>query len=73
VARGDADNNGIVNISDAVYLENYIFGDGPPPQPTMGTADADCNGIVNVSDEVYLIGYIFGGGPAPLICYEYDY
>lgn len=61
---GDADGNGIVNISDAVYLISYIFGGGPPPDPLV-SGDADCNGIVNISDAVYLISYIFGGGPAP--------
>jgi hypothetical protein len=61
---GDADGNGIVNISDAVFLISYIFGGGPAPDPyTAG--DADCNGIVNISDAVYLIAYIFGGGSAP--------
>jgi hypothetical protein len=29
--RGDADCNGIVTISDAVYLVNFIFGGGPRP------------------------------------------
>jgi hypothetical protein len=61
---GDADGNGIVNISDAVYLISYIFSGGPPPDP-LAAGDADCNGIVNISDAVYLISYIFGGGPAP--------
>jgi hypothetical protein len=61
---GDADGNGIVNISDAVYLISYIFGGGPAPLPDSA-GDADCNGIVNISDAVYLIAYIFGGGPAP--------
>lgn len=61
---GDADSNGIVNISDAVYLIAYIFGGGPPPDPLLA-GDADCNEIVNISDAVYLIAYIFGGGPAP--------
>jgi hypothetical protein len=62
--RGDADGNGFVNISDAVYLINYIFGGGPAPSPEAA-GDADCNGFVNISDAVYLINYIFGGGPAP--------
>jgi hypothetical protein len=63
---GDADSNGIVNISDAVYLISYIFGGGPAPNP-LQVGDVDCNNIVNISDAVYLIAYIFGGGPAP--CY----
>ena len=61
---GDADFNGIVTISDAVYLINYIFSSGPAPNPLL-SGDADCNGIVTNSDPVYLINFIFSGGPAP--------
>ena len=61
---GDADNNGIITISDAVYLINYIFAGGPAPaQLCLG--DADGNSIITISDAVYLINYIFAGGPAP--------
>ncbi len=31
LAINDADGNGIVTISDAVYMINYIFGGGPAP------------------------------------------
>ena len=61
---GDADKNGLVTISDAVYLINYIFSGGPAPNPLL-SGDADCNGIVTISDPVYLINFIFSGGPAP--------
>lgn len=61
---GDADSSGLVTISDAVYLINYIFAGGPPPMPLL-SGDADCNGLVTISDAVYLINFIFGGGPAP--------
>ena len=61
---GDADGNGIITISDAVYLINYIFAGGPAPSP-LSKGDADCNGIITISDAVYLINYIFAGGPAP--------
>ncbi|MGB5137520.1 MAG: dockerin type I repeat-containing protein, partial [Candidatus Zixiibacteriota bacterium] len=61
---GDADCTGIITISDAVYLINYIFAGGPAPcTPTAG--DADGTGIITISDAVYLINYIFAGGPAP--------
>jgi subtilisin family serine protease len=72
VVRGDANNDGTFNVSDAVHLIGYIFGGGAPPQPRLLTGDADGNGIVNVSDAVYLIGYIFGGGPPPAISFIYD-
>lgn len=64
LVEGDADGNGVVNISDAVFLIAYIFGGGSPPDP-MGLGDADCNTLVNISDAVYLIAYIFGGGLPP--------
>jgi hypothetical protein len=61
---GDADDNGVVSVSDAVYLISYIFAGGPAPDP-LERGDVDCDTIVNVSDAVYLIAYIFSGGPPP--------
>lgn len=67
VPVGDADGNGIINISDGVYLISYIFGGGNPPV-NADAGDADGNGLTNISDAVYLIAYIFGGGEAPTGC-----
>ncbi len=61
---GDANGDGFVSISDAVYLITYIFGGGPAPEP-LGAGDADCSGLITISDAVYLINYIFAGGPPP--------
>jgi hypothetical protein len=61
---GDADVDGLVNISDVVYLISYIFGIPSGPEPTSA-ADVDCGGTINITDAVYLIAYLFGGGPAP--------
>jgi hypothetical protein len=61
---GDFDGDGSQNISDAVYLLQYIFGQGPPPLDVSG-GDINCNGKINISDIVYLIYYIFYGGPEP--------
>ncbi len=63
---GDANNDGSVNISDAVYIINYAFGGGPPPVPQVCAGDANGDGSVNISDAVYIINYAFGGGPAPV-------
>jgi hypothetical protein len=61
---GDADGNGIFNVSDASYLIGYIFGSGPAPTPLcLGDADGNCG--VSVSDAVLMIGYIFADGPPP--------
>ncbi|MGB5106940.1 MAG: DUF1565 domain-containing protein [Candidatus Zixiibacteriota bacterium] len=61
---GDADHNGIITVSDAVFLINYIFAGGAIPFPSSA-GDSDCNGIITISDAVYLINYIFADGPAP--------
>ncbi len=61
---GDANGSGAVNISDAVFLINYIFSGGPAPNP-LESGDADCSGLVTISDVVFLINYIFAGGLPP--------
>ncbi len=61
---GDANDDEIITISDAVYLISYIFTGGPAPVPPAA-GDCDCNSIANISDAVFLIAYIFSGGPAP--------
>jgi hypothetical protein len=61
---GDANGDGSANITDAVYLINYIFAGGPVPEP-LEAGDTNCDGAVNITDAVYLIEYIFSGGPEP--------
>jgi hypothetical protein len=64
---GDADGNLMLNISDAVYLIGYIFGDNPVPDPYV-SGDSDCNHVVNISDALVIIGHVFGGQPKPSYC-----
>lgn len=61
---GDANADGNINISDAVYLINYVFVGGAPPAPPE-SGDANCDASANVSDAVWIINYIFIGGNAP--------
>jgi hypothetical protein len=61
---GDANADGMVDISDAVYLIAYIFSGGSAPSPLLA-GDANCDTTVDISDVVYLISYIFSGGLAP--------
>ena len=61
---GDANNDGMTGVGDAVYTINYVFKGGPPPM-CMDKGDANADGSVNVGDAVYMIGYIFNGGPPP--------
>jgi len=62
---GDANGDGNCNVGDAVHLINYIFKEGPAPDP-IEAGDANGDGEVNVGDAVYIINYVFNGGPAPV-------
>jgi len=64
IRRGDCNGDRVINVSDVVYLINYLFIDGPAPVP-LEVGDVNCDGVVNVSDVVYLINYLFISGPAP--------
>lgn len=64
---GDADGNGIVNVSDVVYIISFIFNSGPSPVPLPITGDVDCNHRTDISDCVYLLNWIFAGGPPPCL------
>jgi hypothetical protein len=61
---GDADYNRSSNITDAVYIINWVFKGGPGPV-VMDAADANCNGAANISDAVSIINWIFKGDSPP--------
>jgi hypothetical protein len=62
--RGDANGDGKIDISDVIYLVNYLFIDGPEPVP-FEAGDANGDGEVNISDVIYLVNYLFLSGPPP--------
>jgi hypothetical protein len=64
VFNGDANRDNAINISDAVYLINYIFHQGPRPEP-MEAGDSNADGAVNVGDVVHLLEMVFRGGSMP--------
>jgi hypothetical protein len=59
-----------VNVSDAVYIINFVFILGSPePLPVKACGDANSDASVNVSDAVCIINYVFIlGSPAPSDC-----
>jgi hypothetical protein len=61
---GDANGDGIVDVADVVYLINYLFTEGPPPEP-MAAGDANDDCVVDIADVVYLLNYLFLEGDPP--------
>ncbi|HEQ98746.1 MAG TPA: hypothetical protein ENO22_05330 [candidate division Zixibacteria bacterium] len=65
---GDANNDANVNVSDAVWIINFVFIGGEEPQPVLACGDANNDATVNISDAVWLINYVFVGGGPPSTC-----
>ena len=63
----DFDPSDAVDISDLVYLVDYMFAGGPAPV-CLEETDVNASGGVDISDLVYLTDYMFTGGPAPVAC-----
>jgi hypothetical protein len=66
---GDINGDTQANVSDVIYLINYLFKGGSSPDPIWGCGDMQCDGNVNIQDAIYLINYLFKGGPVPPQCY----
>jgi PKD repeat protein len=64
--RGDADGNGMLNLSDAVTTLNYLFMGGPVPD-CHDAADTTDDGKIDISDAAFALNYLFLSGilPAP--------
>ena len=62
---GDANGDEAVNLADAVYIINYVFKGGPPPDPPA-SGDANGDGAADLADAVYIINFIFKGGLPPV-------
>jgi hypothetical protein len=62
--RGEVNDDGAIDITDAVFLLGYLFLGGEEP-PCLESADADDNGELEITDAIRLLSYLFLGGEAP--------
>jgi hypothetical protein len=72
---GDSNQDGLVDVSDAVHLVRRLFLDGGLPLPCDGDAlddggnlvvlDANANARVEIGDVVYVLEFLFREGPTP--------
>lgn len=78
ITRGDANNDGNINIADINKLICFIFGDCADPAtrpitPDRLMGDAGCDGKVNIADVTFIIARIYAGGPPPPSpCFDYE-
>jgi hypothetical protein len=70
---GDVTGDSVVEAADVVFLLNYLFVGGPPPNPpAAGDINSDC--FTGISDIVWLINYLYRNGPPPqLHCLPGDF
>jgi subtilisin family serine protease len=72
VCRGDVNNDGSINLTDYLWLNNYLYYQGAPPEPHVILGDVNCDGNINLLDLLYLIAYLYDEGAAPPVCFNYD-
>lgn len=60
--RGDANRDGRIDVSDPVFVLQYLFLGGAAPY-CADAADADDNGELTLTDAVRLLDFLFRGGP----------
>lgn len=60
--RGCANGDGSVDMSDPIYMSNFLYHGGPEPV-CAEAADANSDGSLNGSDIVFLTNFLFGSGP----------
>lgn len=62
--RGDANDTSLVDLTDGVFILNFLFSGGPVP-PCLDAADSDDNGTIVLTDAVYVLNFLFSQGPPP--------
>ncbi|MBI4604115.1 MAG: FG-GAP repeat protein [Planctomycetes bacterium] len=64
--RGDVDQSGGLDLSDAVQILGYLFLGSPTRVPEcFDAADADDNGKLELTDAIRILGYLFLGNEPP--------
>ncbi|MEM7261220.1 MAG: hypothetical protein AAF488_04460 [Planctomycetota bacterium] len=66
--RGDANRSNQIDIADAIFVLDHLFGGGLAPTP-LGAGDANSDAAIDIADAIFLLGFLFNGGSAPAAPY----
>jgi parallel beta-helix repeat protein len=64
ISTGDVYVDGKIDVSDVIFLINYLFKNGQAPDP-LEKGDVTADGVINVQDIIHLINYLFRNGMPP--------
>ena len=64
--RGEANNDGAVDLTDAINVLGFLFLGSPTTLPCAKAGDTDDNGVLEITDAVNLLGYLYLGSPLTL-------
>jgi len=62
--RGDANQDGALDIADAITILQYLFARGRV-LPCMDAGDANDDETVNIADAIRVLSFLFGSGVKP--------
>lgn len=62
--RGDPNDSGSLDLSDGLFIFNFLFSGGSRPN-CLESADSNGDGGIDLSDGIYLLSYLFLGGAPP--------
>jgi hypothetical protein len=62
--RGDSNADAQLNITDGIFVLNYLFLGGPTPT-CLEAANANDDPSLNITDGIYILNFLFLGGPSP--------
>ncbi len=62
--RGDANSDQAINLTDPIFILDYLFRGGVTP-PCLDAADVNDDGLVQLTDAVVLLGFLFRGQEPP--------
>lgn len=64
--RGDVNDDGEVDLSDALTLLIYLFQNRRVHVECLDSGDTDDSGELDITDAIRILAYLFSGGPEPL-------